>query len=487
MSTRIEGFCIELSLTCPRCLQPVPVNGLTESVACPHCSTVSTLKPEQWTDVFDPETLAEVSAMKRGSGRKVSVSGELDLAGSMVRLAPRCEACKTKVPVEALDALAEAGGQMCSCGAHLLVRLADSLAQSLVPGARWVVGEALAGASDGTGDATEPVLFACMGCGGSLSVDGSTRTVACGYCSASSFLPDALWNRFHPVPQLHDFFIVAPLDQEARWRMRIADDDQAQRLGRTKPLPRDVFERLASSRDYELRAAVGGNPALPIDLLERLCADPDDDVRQAVAINPATPEAQQRALLADNDNDVRMAPLKRPDLSVAFLTRLVQDGDWRVRQLAVADPRAPQDALARVAADESDNDVLEVLARRSDLTVQVLAALAQNGDSDAQNVAARHPDTPPHLLTALADCYDREVRATVAQNPSTPAAGLRVLVEGRGGAAGELAEKHPTYVAYAARRRRLKLAVGVAVVMLALCAGLVGLVVALASGALSLA
>jgi hypothetical protein len=56
--------------------------------------------------------------------------------------------------------------------------------------------------------ATVPVLFSCLACGGSLTVDGTTRILACTYCKNSSYIPDALWMKFHPVSRVKRWYLI---------------------------------------------------------------------------------------------------------------------------------------------------------------------------------------------------------------------------------------------------------------------------------------
>ncbi len=81
---------------------------------------------------------------------------------------PRCQSCKTDLPADQLETMAAAGGS-CACGKHIRVREATPLAARMVPGARWLVDEGTLGA-DGSESvqAREPIMFACMSCGGGL-------------------------------------------------------------------------------------------------------------------------------------------------------------------------------------------------------------------------------------------------------------------------------------------------------------------------------
>lgn len=87
---------------------------------------------------------------------------------------------------------------------------ADQLTQ-----VRYIVGEDMEQAAHlpgdtrkKTADSVSPVLFSCLSCGGSLSVDGSSRILECTYCKSSSYIPDGLWLKFHPVSMVKRWYMV---------------------------------------------------------------------------------------------------------------------------------------------------------------------------------------------------------------------------------------------------------------------------------------
>ena len=78
----------------------------------------------------------------------------------------------------------------------------------------YLVGEDMEQASHLPGDTrvkaegVEPVLFSCLSCGGTLSVDGSSRILECEYCKNKSYIPDGLWLKFHPVSMVKRWFMI---------------------------------------------------------------------------------------------------------------------------------------------------------------------------------------------------------------------------------------------------------------------------------------
>ncbi len=387
---------------------------------------------DAWKAIFDSENVMEVLVMERGHGQSWSMLGSHEMQGKLHHLPARCDACKAEVPVWELGDLARMGLHRCSCGKERTVREAPVWARAVFPGASWVVDEHLPGADDGTDGATTPVLFACMGCGGSLRVDGSSRTVRCEYCDDENFLPDALWQRLHPTPKIREFFVVVEIPDAVVAKARDADDDtrdHAAQLLRGTELPPELLARMVQSGDDELRQGAAASPSLSREDMARLARDEDYSVRAALATNPSVDRATLEALASDSDDDVRSAVAKRAGTPPELLAKLMQDNDWEVRRDAVRNLATPLAAIAARAAKERDNDVLGALAARPDLDTAVLAALAGNRDSDARAVAAAHPDTPPDALAVMAEDSYGEIGVLLAGHPSTPLSALKTLVE----------------------------------------------------------
>ncbi|MFH1469054.1 MAG: hypothetical protein ABIO70_32000 [Pseudomonadota bacterium] len=460
---------------------------------------------DHWKGFFDAENVLQVLGMERGLGMEWSLLGHRDMQGRLNHLPARCGACKAEVPVAELARLAELGRHTCACGVERTVRAAPDWAQVVFPGARWAVDEHLGGADDGTRGATQPVLMACMGCGGPLRVDGRARVVRCGHCGDENFLPDALWNRLHPVARIQEFFVVCELDARRLARLRAVDDgddDGELTLLQGALLPPDLLARMSGSGNDALRQGAAAASALPPEAVARLVRDEDWTVRAALAANPALDPPTLATLAADEDNDVREAVAAHPGARPELLARLLGDSDWNVRLAAMKNPRTPTPAIAARAAVEGDRDVLGALRARSDLDVAVLDALARSSDDDARAIAAGHPRTPPEALAFMVETGSGDVRVQIARHPATPADALPRLLE-RGddevlealairpdlppGLLLHLAREGVVAVAAAARTNpgwhaahaaatRTRLLIGAAVVLLALGAGAVVLI-----------
>jgi len=463
----LHGIVLQASLACPRCHQPVHLQGFSEVVVCGACQSSLELPAERWLGWFGPAEIAEAYGLEEGEGRQISSLGGSSAQYAYGRRMPRCQECKTVVPAQELPALAAAGGWSCPCGQRIAIRPATTIAGLIVPGARWLVNEGCTGAEGAEPhSANEPVMFACMSCGGALRVDGSTRTVDCQYCSGSNYLPDGLWLRLHPQTTVRTFFVVTELD------------DTGASVGGAAELPAELLIQLARSEQSSVREAAAAQPGLPTECFERLAADDDYDVRAIVAANPFAPVAVLEGLVDDEDDDVRQALARNPALPEAALVRLLYVTDSDVRLAAVSTGRAPAEALLVLAKRETDSDVLKAIAEQP-LTPELLGILAGKRGRWARRIAAQHPETPAVALGKLVESPDRVVLTALAQRPvagpGTPLPKAVVLKLGKHSdekIAG-IAQARPDYIEAAAEQRaRTVWVVGVSLALLVAVAGI---------------
>lgn len=178
---------LETVTPCPACSRRRPLDGVVLSVTCfcgapPRQVGAATWKlvvemaPIYVPNLEEPQDfdITEVIYGKWGPG------------------APRCSGCDAEL-LAAHAALPAAGPLPCpSCGmAHRLAELPEEVeagATRMLLAAEPTADAKLAAKEQGS-------TFPCPHCGGELAVDGSERTLACTYCSASAYVPDELWGR----------------------------------------------------------------------------------------------------------------------------------------------------------------------------------------------------------------------------------------------------------------------------------------------------
>jgi hypothetical protein len=208
------GMCLEIKVKCESCGNPLPVNALAAQILCTSCNQPRTLDPDAWSAILE-DALKSAPQLDLGEGQNVgimaSAAGSVDLMYGHQN--PRCQKCKTDVPTEDLEGLAARGFGFCTkCGARLSFRHPPEGITPLVPPGAVLACEDVDQIAGPAGDlrakeAVKPVNFPCPSCGASLPVDGSSRGVTCKFCNNDSFLPDALWQRFHPVKTVGRWWI----------------------------------------------------------------------------------------------------------------------------------------------------------------------------------------------------------------------------------------------------------------------------------------
>lgn len=200
---------LEASVVCPRCQQPIHLNGAAESVLCDKCQHVLPLAPEAWASLIS-DKISEAAQLEDGNGLQSTELGGMNATFKYGRLPARCEKCKTAFPITNVSQL---GGQIfCpGCGQRTAGRPAPAWMKAVHPAIVGLVGESHGGDTAAPMTGIEPVVIHCYGCGGKLSCDGSTRQVVCQYCQAENFLPDQLWLRLHPAAIRTPWFILLDL------------------------------------------------------------------------------------------------------------------------------------------------------------------------------------------------------------------------------------------------------------------------------------
>lgn len=364
---RIETFTLRISIDCHACRTSLPVNGFTTSVRCYRCNEVNALDLDGfWRSQLEPEYFAEALEMEQGDGREVTSMGGTSARVAYGRRTPRCQACKgpdlDPVP---LSHFLSAGRAFCpACGTPIRLRLADDMIRAINPAARMVVGEDL---EDDTTRAahqkTQPVLFACMGCGGGLQVDGSSRSVVCQYCNAPNFLPDGLWQQLHPVPKPTAFFLVCEYDEATLTQTRWTSEEVRAADAARPDLSPAQYAQLARDEEDDVRIAVAGNPAAGPEALWQLAHDDDYQVRAAVAKNPAAPPQALAKLATDDDSDVLEALTTNPNLPPPVVEQMSRADSYQVRVAAAKHPALSVDSLQRLSGDD-DSDVQEAARAR---------------------------------------------------------------------------------------------------------------------------
>ncbi|MBU1382898.1 hypothetical protein KKD49_18900 [Myxococcota bacterium] len=202
---------LRMSSRCDTCEAKIPLRALVESVPCARCGSLSYFPPARWFDALMGH-LRVLSQDEEGEEVSGFQMGKTALNYKLQRRAPRYPGTRELIPNEELAA-ALAAGVITTEGGKLTVRELDSEFRSAFPSISLVVGEdpswvpveSLAAQHFTPGVGALPVPLTCSSCGGSISADGSSRRVSCGYCGALIGLSSDVMRQLHPNSEERTF------------------------------------------------------------------------------------------------------------------------------------------------------------------------------------------------------------------------------------------------------------------------------------------
>ena len=450
-------FCVAIRgfIKCGHCASQIPANRMDEVAHCPRCGKDTPTDVAYWSDAIAGLWMAHVL-----TGRATTF--ELD-DYTIHSGYPVCASCRSKVPAESVEQAVATAALACPrCGAQLPCRQANDVARGVVPGAVLLVGEADVGT---TGDepvrSAHPVVFSCMQCGATLSVDGSKRMVPCRYCQADNYLPDELWLALHPQPVAHDFYIVARPSDMQRWRVALVGRDRWEnarvRMVASMPrLPDGLPDLLARWHDPGLRLAIARRSDTPPDVLTKLVKkDPHAPEALAAVGNPAL-----------NDTNTILRFFKAKNLQEG--SRCPQDFELEAWRILAANPATPIELFYRVvmtpvpdlepppgscllrkAPNRSDHNHLRaVVAARPDaclLPLDCLKVMVRAGDHAVHMAFATNRSTTPEVLSLLRRFNSVELQLAIAKHPNADAKTIRRLSLRKDPRVAEAARQHHRY------------------------------------------
>lgn len=199
---------VELGIHCPKCDNPVPLNGPWQTAHCDRCQADIDVVHEFWGSILN-DALQEVKyELQEGQGRNSTIFGHFHVVFTYGRLPAQCAQCLT--PIEVPESLTGPYVFNCpTCHAETPVIPAPSWLKKHVPAARAIVNATAAADGEEKGPLTgQVVVFNCPKCGGALDVDGKDRVLPCKYCGVNVYLPDDLWFRTHPAKSKERWFIA---------------------------------------------------------------------------------------------------------------------------------------------------------------------------------------------------------------------------------------------------------------------------------------
>lgn len=156
-------------------------------------------------------------------------------------------------------------------------------------------------------------------------------------------------------------------------------------------------------------------------------------------------------LSKDKNVDVRAACAANIDAPRTLLFELAMDSDIKVRMSVAENPSADQDLLKTIAASNTDQRLLECVARNSNCSVDeifsasnkrhrmtiatysndpvILSNLVGMDDGSYDHHLAWNDSTPVDALTSLLNSEDEEVRSALAQHKNITAPLIEELLQ----------------------------------------------------------
>ena len=197
---------VECSIKCPKCDNPMPLNGPIETAHCEHCLSDTEIPNEYWTDILR-ELFDELrKGMEEGTGSGSTIFGMFNTSLVTARFDPYCYECKTGFEVD--ETVSKPYKHNCEkCRNVIEVRPGpDWLNEAFPPGTILIAADMREGGGEPAA-ASEPIAFVCPQCGGALIVDGTERVLPCEFCGIKVYLPDDLWRRMHPVKKKERWWV----------------------------------------------------------------------------------------------------------------------------------------------------------------------------------------------------------------------------------------------------------------------------------------
>ncbi len=225
------GIAIEASTVCPACGEQIAMNALVPEMPCIRCGAMLKVSLDEW-DALIADVIDEAPEMKEGEGRKSSIitkHGNFDVTYG--RQKPRFDISKKNVDLKAAVAAAD-GFLEGPGGERVSVRAMPHDYAAHYPGITRLLCEdpdLFPGVNPGMTEfrfplSEHPQPFSCPQCGGTLSLDGTARTVHCDNCGTASYIPDPLWLKLHPASVVRRWYLLYGDTQKPyRWKGALYD------------------------------------------------------------------------------------------------------------------------------------------------------------------------------------------------------------------------------------------------------------------------
>ena len=213
----MKSIFLNFTIECSHCRKPMPVNGVSETILCPSCLEETDTPLEFWQVIarsqlmqalsMEPETDTGAVGMHASVGSYSMTYGNRN---------PRCQKCNTSWRIDDLINIHEGGKTtfICTnCKTGWSIRKPPKWLSRVMLYASFLIGETSDDSAMVAGHEGSGISIFCYNCGGSLPLDGSSRTVKCRNCGTELLVPDDVWRRLHPVTVSYPWFILVDLNE----------------------------------------------------------------------------------------------------------------------------------------------------------------------------------------------------------------------------------------------------------------------------------
>ena len=193
-------------------------------------------------------------------------------------------------------------------------------------------------------------------------------------------------------------------------------------------MPASILEELSYHGYCVVRSEVAHHPNTPASALEHLCDDEWSPVRAGVAKHPNTPpHILERMARREDPNGqdnyyytVCSYIAQRSDAPAGALAFLSHSRMAKIRQIVAGNSSTPLEVLTQMINSETDESVLQRLARNPNLTSDLLGLIAQTPDSSVRTLLIYHPNITAKLWMQLARDETTSIRQAIATNSNIP-------------------------------------------------------------------
>ncbi len=204
--------CFEILTKCSSCGQPAPLNGPFEKITCSGCFKPVRIPLDTLAGFFN-DFDEEHQGYDKGEGSGGTMfGGGGSLEYSYWNLEPRCAKCKAKLPEFSLKT--DKTHACSKCNTPFYVYPASERFKNIAPSVKQFISSEKEEKSSADNDLkpdekeSSPIVMSCPKCGGTLSVtEMSERIMKCEYCAVDVYIPDAVWQRMHPVKGTAEWFV----------------------------------------------------------------------------------------------------------------------------------------------------------------------------------------------------------------------------------------------------------------------------------------